>query len=427
MESRKLGFIAVALGDQALVSGANFLLLVAVSRCGDSADLARYALTYTVVVFVGCVHLALILQPLGMLLPERDGAKSASYLATLARLHHRCALVGAALALLAAWLHGPLSLVGWGAAACAARIAQEYERRAAYCLQDNRRALLIDLTTYVPLSLAAIALVMLRPEAGAITGLALLTLGNLLGAATGAVLNRGAVKAIPDPLKPILREHWEVGRWLVGGALLAALSDHLHPFLIAGILGLHETALLAAARSLTSIGNVAINGFDAYAGPRLRQLAISGGLPALRAATISTGALLIGSLLVVCVPLLAAPRWLMGVIYGDTYQAGWWLLAAFAVIFLVRGVNKLLGLVLLALKRPGSGFIAIAINAMATTVTAPFLVQAYGLKGAVVGLGANAVVITVVLGIGVARAWRQARAHGVDRVAGRKDPGIADV
>lgn len=413
MALRRVARVVGAFSDQAMVSGGNFLLMVAVSRCADPADFARFALSYTVAIFVGCLHLALILQPLGMLLPERTGTIRSTYLATLARLHGNLGLIALGVAAVSAWLADTPALIAWTAAATLARLPQEYQRRVAYALNQPQRAFAIDAATYLPLVAAAIALITLQPQAGATLGLVLLTIGNLFGAAVGARLNAGDTATTPGALRPVLHEHWAVGHWLVWGALLAGVADHLHPFLIAGMLGLHETALLAAARSVTGIGNVAINGFDAYAGPRLRQVAVNGGLPALRSSSTRIGAVLLGTLLVVCVPVFLAPEWLMSVIYGEAYRDGWWLLVAMAAIFLLRGLNKLFALVLLALKRPKRGFLAVAINALVTLVAAPMLVQAYGLAGVVVALASNAVVIAIVLGYGVYRSWQQAREHGV--------------
>jgi len=410
---RRFLHTASAIGDQGLVSGANFLLMVSISRCTPQVEFAHFVLSYTVVIFLGCLHLSLILQPLGMLLPERQGDARGAYLATWARFHRRIGIATLICASIAAWCSGLTGLLVWSVAAILARSCQEYERRAAYCLHNHSRALWIDCATYIPLVSVAVALIVWRPAAGATFGLMLLTLCNLLGAAVGAMLNAADSSHPPQPLWATLREHWYTGHWLVWGALLAALSDQLHPFLIAGLLGLHETALLAAARSITGIGNVAINGFDAFAGPRLRQLAVSEGLPALRKAAVHVGLLLVGALLVVAVPILIAPQWLMNVIYGASYRDAGWLLSAFALIFVVRGINKLLALLLLALKRPGSGFIAVAINAVATVILTPLWVKTFGLAGAVIGLAGNALVIAIVLTLGVRKTWREAQRDGV--------------
>jgi O-antigen/teichoic acid export membrane protein len=91
---------------------------------------------------------------------------------------------------------------------------------------------------------------------------------------------------------------------------------------------------------------------------------------------------------------------------------GAWILVAFTGIFLVRAVHKIFALVLLALKRPGSGFIAVSINAVVTILAGPPLVRAFGLRGAVAALAVNAVVILVVLAIGTVRAWRQDASNG---------------
>lgn len=398
---------AVALFDQGLVSGANFLVMIAVGRCATPADFALFTLAYTVAVFFGGMHNGMVLQPLGMLLPERVAGDRPGYLAALARLHV-LALMPMMLVAAVAWIVIPQGeLVAWTMVATWCRLAQEHERRTAYALHDTNRALAIDVAACLPMAVVACLLIGYRPVLGASAGLVLLAGASLLGIAAGRMLLAGQRVAAAMPLVPLLREHWQVGRWLVAGAVMVLLADYLYPFLIAGYLGLEETALLAAARSIVSAGNVAINGMDAYAGPRLRAIRVQGGLPALRDAVLRLGGGLVALLLCICLPVLIAPRQIMELAYGEHYGSGAWILVAFTGIFLVRAVHKVFALVLLALKRPGSGFIAVSINAVVTLLAGPPLVSEYGLPGAVAALAVNAVVILIVLVIGAWRAWRQ--------------------
>lgn len=396
-----------ALIDQALVSGANFLVMVAVGRCAIPADFALFSLAYTVAVFIGGMHNGMMMQPLGMLLPERSANGRAGYLAALARVH-LIALPLLSAAAVVAWAifpHG--ELIVWTAVATWCRLAQENERRTAYTLHDTARALAIDVSACLPMAAIAMGLIALQPSIGATLGLMVLAGTSLLGIIAGRVLLARARAATALPLGPLLREHWQVGRWLVAGSVMALLADYLYPFLVAGYLGLQETALLAAARSVVSAGNVAINGMDAYAGPRLRAIRVHGGLDALRHATLRFGVALLLSLGIICLPVLIAPRLIMEITYGPLYGDGAWILVAFVGIFLIRAMHKIFALVLLALKRPGSGFIAVSINALVTVLAGPLLVRDFGLRGVIAALAANAVVILVVLAIATLRAWRQ--------------------
>jgi O-antigen/teichoic acid export membrane protein len=399
--------VASAIVDQALISGANFLVIVAIGRSATPADFALFTLAYTVTVFASGMHNGMVLQPLGMLLPERSASQRPGYLAGLVRLH-TLALLPLLAAAAIAWTVSPHGLlVAWTMVATWCRLAHEHERRTAYALHDTGRALIIDAAAGVPMAVAAALIIVLRPHLGPSAGLVLLTAASVLGIITGRLLLGRERTAAPAPLAPLLREHWHVGRWLVAGSVMSLLADYLYPFLIAGYLGLEETALLAAARSVINAGNVAINGMDAYAGPRLRAIRVERGLPAMRSAALRFGGGLVAALLCICLPILVAPRMIMELAYGPHYANGAWILVAFTGIFLVRAVHKIFALVLLALKRPGSGFIAVSINALVTILAGPLLVREFGLHGAVAALAVNAVVILLVLAIGTVRAWRQ--------------------
>lgn len=414
---------ATAFADQALVSGANFLVMVAVGRCATPADFALFSLAYTVAVFIGGMHTGLVLQPLGMLLPERASGEKASYLAALVRLH-MTALPPLLVAAAVAWVIAPHGdLIAWTVVATWCRLAQENERRTAYALHDSRRALAIDAAACLPMAAIAGMLIGLRPSISANTGLAVLAGTSLLGIAAGRMLLATSRAATAMPLGPLLREHWHVGRWLVAGSVMCLLADYLYPFLVAGYLGLEETALLAAARSVISAGNVAINGMDAYAGPRLRAIRVHEGLDALRRAALRFAAILLLILGCICLPLMIAPRVIMEITFGPHYGDGAWILVAFVGIFLIRAVNKIFGLMLLALKRPSSGFIAICINSVVTVLAGPPLVRHFGLKGVVAALAVNALVILIVMAAGTWRAWRQDCAESESQPV----PGLPDV
>ncbi len=386
----------VALADQALISGSNFLLVIAVGRCAGAAEFGRFTLAYSLLIFLTGLHQAFILSPLAVLLPETGVAQQAGYLAGLDRFHRRlpwlCVLVAPV-----AWcapFYLPLALAT--AAAVCARLGQEFERRVAFAAHDSPGAAVVDVAGCLPLLVVSLALLRWQPQLLGWHAMTLLAGSAALGWVVGRIRHRAGRAATPEAPRTWSRKNWEVGKWLLAGIAVQWIADYAYPFMIAAYLGLEQTAVLNAARSIVNAGNVALNGVEAYATPRLRALQVHGDGSGFRRTAKRMAMLLAVAVGVPCALAMAFPGALMHLFYGHRYQDGVWVLAAFAGILLIRTVSRWCAVLLIAMRRQHVGFKAACINAVITLSLGPFIVAHYGIAGVVLALAVNATVFVVV-------------------------------
>ncbi len=393
---RRLPSVGVALGDQALISGANFLLVLGLAHCTDMAGFAVFSLAYGVLVFLAGVHQAFLLSPMAILLPERSPADQAAYLATLERCHHLGVLAAiAAVPLLLAIPHyGPLVALTALAGAC--RLAQEFERRVAYARMDSPGALYIGLAGGLPLLVGAIWCLQWAPPITAELGMAMLIVCALVAWLIGRRLHAPIRAAVHQPMREVLAEHHRHGKWMVMSIAIQSGTDLFYPFLIGAYLGLEKTALLMAARSIMNAGNVALNGIEAYAAARLRVVWLSGDRPAFRRASARLAVLLGVTIGIPCLAAMLFPSFLVRLLLPPGYEEGAWILVALSGIFLLRALSRQCALMLMAMKILHAGFIAVCINAVVTVLCGPAIVAHYGLPGAVAALALSVVILIIV-------------------------------
>src|SRR5271156_5243340 len=97
-----IGRGALALTDQALFSGAGFLLSLLLGRWLTPAQYGAYALAFSVFLFASSFHNSLILEPMGVIGPASYKQNLPAYIAKLVKLHGYVALGLAFLMMVAA-------------------------------------------------------------------------------------------------------------------------------------------------------------------------------------------------------------------------------------------------------------------------------------------------------------------------------------
>jgi O-antigen/teichoic acid export membrane protein len=391
--------VALALGDQALASGANFLFVIAIARAIDLHSFGLFSLGFAVVLFCSSLINALVTMPVSVLLPERRGADLRSYIAGLERLNRLVALGLLLLAIPVGLVAGHWDLVLVTAVAVGSRAAVECHRRVAYATHDGLRALMIDLVANLPLLLVAMALFIV-PQAmtHAWEAMAVLAGCSTLGWLAGVILHaRAIIGMLRAPLRPLARAHWSYGCWALGGALALWGSSQLYPFLIAGALGLREVALFNGCMRLMGVSNVVMQGIESYATPRLRRTHLTGD----HAAYLRCWAklLLVGFLCLapVTVVALAVPERLLALVLGPGFAGGGSILMIAALLQVATLVARMLSVGLHGLKEPRPGFWGQVACAVLTVSIGPLVVSWWGLHGAALAMLGNCLLVACVL------------------------------
>lgn len=242
-----------SIADQALVSGANFLLTVLFARWLPASDYGAVAVALSVFLLAANFHHALLLEPMSVLGPRHFADRLPRYFSALFRLHAATvaglvAAVVVAAGLAKAALAKAFASLGVGLPLL---LSFWFLRRICYVLSDPQAAVCGGVTFFACTALGA-GVVRLRgwerPETFfLLTGGAALA-ASLALARVGRRLGDDGRALLPEAL----RRHWQYGRWMVGVSLTYWLANSAFPVLLGMTSGLAASGVLRAAENLVS-------------------------------------------------------------------------------------------------------------------------------------------------------------------------------
>jgi O-antigen/teichoic acid export membrane protein len=266
---------AVALADQAVASGINFLAGVAVGRTCSKEEFGLYALGFTVVVFLLNLQNTLVTLPYTINYPDLPGEGKTGYTSS-SLLHHLAfsALCSAA-----------LFPAGWALAASGgpdglARVLQalaigipflllrEYSRQINFAWLRVRSALAVDLAT-AAIYLGGLFYLGSRQELSAARTFLLSGAACLLAAVGWLLRTRrefsfGSARPVPDFLR-----NWKLSRWPLAALFANLASMQLYPWFLAGFHGTEVTGVFSACMGTILLVNPFVIGMGNYLGPRI--------------------------------------------------------------------------------------------------------------------------------------------------------------
>ena len=240
-----IGRGALALTDQALFSGAGFLLSLLLGRWLTPAQYGAYALAFSVFLFASSFHNSLILEPMGVIGPASYKQNLPAYIAKLIKLHGYVALGLAFLMMVAAGgvfiFSRNSTLAG---ALCGASIAipcvllSWLLRQSAYL--DHRPALAArGGATYAAVVVLSLFILYFTRSLNPFTAfITIAAAGTVAGFVMMALIRPefDAPAAIAH-MRTILSQHWVYGRWVIVTALVYWLSWQAYTFIVAAMLG----------------------------------------------------------------------------------------------------------------------------------------------------------------------------------------------
>lgn len=362
--------------DQALFSGTNFAIQIALARFLTLEDYGAFGIAFSIYLFAMGVFMAFTVEPLAIILAGRGHGECRKYLShILFVLLLVSAIPGTllvavmlvttvtaadtrALAIAAAATLPPL-LVHWGA------------RRACYQLGRPSTAF-VSTVAYSLVAGAAFTVSYRQGTLSVETGFWTMALGAI--AAIGVACTM--LRLIPLPpgrnrWKPMANEHWRHGRWILGSSVVYwFLTWGIIP-LIGSVFGTAAAGAFRAFANLvvplaqgiaalnTYLAPTAAHGFHAQGDAYLRKFA-----------SIATPLFLFMGV-VYAVILIADPNSLLGLIYGPGRYAGYvWMIYPFAAWAVLEAARPGIGVALFSAGKTQELFLATSYAASLTAVAA---------------------------------------------------------
>ena len=391
----------LALMDQGIISGTNFVTSFLVGRFLGKEELGLYFITVSLFTVLQCVTDQLVHTPYLVRAPHLRGGKKrrfggSMFLSTLCITAIACLVVGLSGTLFASGIAGqgniptglPTMLIALSLL-LPGMMLREFTHNMLHNQLRQGEVVLLDGTV------AAVQLVLLSSflYLQQLTLLSALSIVAFASTFVGVLWLPRMLRAFsfqPRLAALDFANNWPIGKWTLGSYLIGSSAPTVLPWVLAMTHGAVATGLLAACLTLVGIAQTFLRGLGKYMAPQLSVAYAEGGMGSLRSSlrTFTVYSLIamtaIGGLLFV------AGEPLVQFVYGSSYSGTGAVMRTLAVGCWLQTTDVLVGNGLLALALSDRNFWADCGRFGTTVLLAFLLIPALG------GLG---VALAIVLGM----------------------------
>ena len=384
---------SLALLDQGLISGSNFLIGILLARWLVPEQYGAYALAFSIFLFAAGFHNALLLEPMSVFGPASYGKCLPAYLGKLLGLHSAlvlllASLVGAGVAILHhSTLGRGLAAPLWGVCIATPTILFFWLcRRAAYV----KLAPSLAAGGASAYCLAVISLLLAAKALGWVSGFAAFLIQAVAATAAGGLLliflrPRLASQSGPSGSE-VARQHWRYGRWAVGTQFVYWLSGNAYYVIVAAFVRMEDVAALRALQNFTLPFSQFLSALSLlvlpWASARFAEEGGQGFERRIRQITL----LFVGGASAYFAVLWLFGGRIMAILYAGRYTEFAYLLPLVAAPVLVLAASQGSTIAVQAMQFPRDIFIAYTLAGVATVVAGIPLTHYWGLPGAAVGI-----------------------------------------
>jgi len=246
---------SLAIADQGLFAGSNFLLNVLLARWLAPADYGAFALAYSVFLLFGVFHTAILTEPMLVFGPGKYRERFPEYLGILLRGHFALMLPGAALlaatAFLLGWLYSPAVERAFLALAIAGPfILLLWLLRRAFYVRLNPGWSAVGGGVYLAILLASILALRPAGRLSPATGFLAMAAASLITCLILFALLRPKLAAESSTMRAVAAHHWRYGKWAAATAGPAWFSSNIYFLVLPAWFGLAEAGALKALLNL---------------------------------------------------------------------------------------------------------------------------------------------------------------------------------
>ena len=397
------GILAVA--DQSLFSGANFIVNILLARWLSANEYGAYSLALAVFLLFSALHSAILIEPMMVFGSSKYSAGFARYLAVLLNGHFLIMIPGCAiLYVVALALRRFYSSQAWtaflGVAFAASAILLFWlVRRVFYVLLQPSWGVLSGALYLVFLLSAVFALQRTNHLSPTSAFLAMGAAGLL---ASFVLLLRFVPAWRLAPAGPRLQEaavqHWRYGRWAMASAVIGWFPGHVYYALLPAWLGLEGAAGLRALMNFVSPVLQAISALTMLLLPMLVRDRHAGGARRMNRTLLLFLTIFCAGSAIYLLGLWMFRDSIFQTFYGGKYSqyAGWPLFLT-GLLPLGTCASAVLGNALRALERPDSIFWCYAGSVIGAVAVGIPLSALMGVTGALAGLLASSLITVMMM------------------------------
>lgn len=392
--------------DQAIVSGANFVIGLVLARFLGPAGYGEFILTYNIILFIAGIQGALIIAPMmvtGSTLPSEQ--QTPYYRAVTLQQFIFCAIV-AIVIFIAGLLVDPLA-PAWGLDkilwplifAMVGVLCQDFFRRHLFTKDRAGTAAVNDLLTH---GLKFIALVGLGLMATMSANQALWIVGG--ASAAGALVAFVSLRntepspaSVPSTLRQVTTQHWVFGRWLLAESLVYWFGSQLVIYMAGQVVSTTLVGTMSAAQNVVGMVNILFLALENLVPTRASAIYAKGGKAGLtrylKRVSFIGGAAILG---IVLVASLWSEFWLK-LFYGSAYAGYGWMIFWWSGYYLITFFQRPLSVGLRVLGNTRGIFLASLGGAVVAIGLSYPIIRLGGATGAMIAVClVNAVMLLMV-------------------------------
>ena len=416
-DSRAKSYLALI--DQGLVSGVNFITGLLLARFLGMDGYGQFVLAYGIILFLSGIQMALIISPMMVMGPTIGDDQKSVYYRAVARQQlvfaAACVLIVYCFTFTVGRLFPEWQLQPIAAPLAAVAVlftTQDFIRRLLFVLNQALPALLNDLVSY-GLQLTLLIVLGIHSDLTAGDALWIIALTSLAAIITLPLLSRianayvlGSMRRLPENATD--RQHWEFGKWLIGRNIVYWGGTQLLIYMAGAMLSVAAVGAMTAARNIVGLTNLLFLAMENLVPSRAARIYSQRGIAALgrylRRVSVIGGGL---TLAIVGIAAIAPEFWLK-LFYGEAYQGYGWVVIWWCVFNFIGFFHRPLTAGLRTLNQTKAIFTATLMGTIVVALIGYAAIQYAQLHGAMISLVAVQLVILISLFV---KLKKEIRAH----------------
>lgn len=383
----------VAVLDQGLISGSNFVLSILLARWLGAREYGAYALAFAIFTLFSLLHQALILEPMSVFGPSTHRRSLNKYLSVLLWLQ---SAIGVTLFLVGAfygaaarhWGLGPLQLALLGVTFASPCVLLFWFARRAFYLELLPSGALRGAVAYCVLLMAGVWLLARRGLLTPLTAFGVMGIAALLTSILLLIRLRVAPRTTVGvaALREVAQQHWHYGRWALAASFFFWVPWNIYYTFVAGFSGLAEAGTLRALMNFAAPIAQTFAAFSLLFLPYTSRVAQQQGWPGVKAQAVRVAGLFAAGAGVYWLLIALFSDRVIHFLYAGHYAAVVPLIPWVAMASILTGASLGPTIALRAMHQPASVCTVFFLSSLVAVAVGLPAVWLWGTRGAVLAI-----------------------------------------
>ena len=382
---------ALAIFDQAIVSGVNFLTAIAVGRICGVSEFGVYSLAFTILILLATAQEALVLSPYTVYCGRLNDRRQIDYAGSALVQYAAVVLIATCVLLIIA---GCLAVSELTTASTIALILavivpftllREFARRWSFAHLRIGEAVILD-ATMAGIQLIGLAVLVITQQLTAVSALVLIGIAGAVSGGAWFCVRRKRFRLRRKRLRLDALKNLRLGRWMLASRMTSVVHGNCVHWLLAWLIGVAATGGFAACYTIMAAFNPILMGIGSLLAPQTAQAFADGGRPQLRHVVWRATVLVTAGTAVFTGILTIFGGKILVLVFGPEFSELGPTLAvlAFALLASIVGMGPDNGL--RAIERPDVNFVASLIGLGVSVIAAGVMIPWWGILGGAGGL-----------------------------------------